>query len=447
MAKNKISLKKIALFLLLTFIAIGVRIIPFPGTEKRDLLVHYDWSKIIYKQGLKDIYFKSDWSYSPPTQPPLMMLSFWTSRHLYENRYILSELHNSIHLPPSSFIIWFDEHGEYLLLRLWAIAGDILSAFLIYFIVKKYLKKQKIALTSFIFMLFNPLSLFETTIWGQNDIISTFFVYLAFVFVSHKSAVVFSPLLFLVGLFVKPTSLVLLPFYVVFLLKNSGVKTSSLQKIFISIILCLGLTFIAFKPFVNEKNNYIKEIKNIVVNRMAPSSKGVSRASNSAFNIYSLIYDLDKTLGSKKILSLSLDSIGLIAFVLINIISIRYLVIHKKQNQSPIHLFFLIFFISEATFLFMTGMLERYFFPAFLASVLLMFLDYKNFGMYIIIQNIIWFLNLFYSYYQREIPWIKDLFEMNYFLLIRLLSLASIINFVLICRIYFKKYFPTKNQY
>lgn len=446
MAKNKNVYKKIVIFLLLILIAIGIRIIPIPGTEKRDLLVHYDWSKTIYKEGLKDIYFHSDWSYSPPTQPPLMMLAFWTSRHLYENRYLLSELHNLVRLPPSSFIIWFDQHGEYLLLRLWAIIGDILSAILIYFLAKKYLKNPKIALLSFVFMLFNPISLFESTIWGQNDIISIVFIYFAFFSLLSNKSTLISPLLFLVGLLIKPTSLILLPLFSLFYLKQMFSKGSSFAKITVSLFLCLSLVFLVFRPFINKQDNYATEVKNILVNRMAPSSKGVSRASNSAFNIYSLVYDLDKTLGSKKILYLSLDSIGIILYLLINTYIAR-LLFNSKKNLSPILLSFYIFFISQASFLSMTGMLERYFFPAFLASILLMFFDFKNFGIFMLTQNILWFLNLFYSYYQREITWIKELFEMNNFLFIRLLSLASIINFVFICRNYFKKYFPTKSQY
>lgn len=186
MANSKTSLFKIVVFTLLTLIGIFARIIPVNNLKNPDILVHLDWSKTLYTQNFENIYFYPKWLYTPPTQPPLMMMGFWISRHIYENRFLLSELHNITRLPPSSVILWFDRYGEFLLLRLWAILGDIASAFLVYFLIKKHLKKFKIAILGFIFMLFNPISLFETTFWGQNDIISILFTYLAFLCIKNR---------------------------------------------------------------------------------------------------------------------------------------------------------------------------------------------------------------------------------------------------------------------
>jgi hypothetical protein len=94
-------------------------------------------------------------------------------------------------------------------------------------------------------------------------------------------------------------------------------------------------------------------------------------------------------------------------------------------------------------------MLERYFFPAFLASVLLIFLNFRLYGFNMILQNIIWFLNLFYSFYQRDLGWVKTLFEGNSNLLIRIISLISLINFILIYKKFIrppKRYSATNNQ-
>jgi len=179
---------------------------------------------------------------------------------------------------------------------------------------------------------------------------------------------------------------------------------------------------------------------------MSPSSKGLSRASNSAFNFFTLFFEIDKTYGSQQILGLKLDTLGLIFFLLINVFAI-YFYIKKNKSNDLTKLSFILFFISQATFLFMTGMLERYFFPAFIASIILMFLNFKDFGIYMIIQNLIWFLNLFYSFYQRQIGWVKLLFESNSLMLIRILSLISLINLFLITKKFLslKKYSATKS--
>ncbi|MFA6007173.1 MAG: hypothetical protein WC784_00820 [Candidatus Shapirobacteria bacterium] len=442
MAKNKTSVFKVVLFFILILIGIGVRIIPVNNLKNGDILVHLDWSKTLYKQHLNNIYFYPKWLYAPPSQPPLMMLAFWTSRHLYENRYLLSELHNSIKIPPASVILWIDKYGEFLLLRLWAILGDILSALLVYFVIKKHQKNFKIAILGFAFMLFNPLSIFETTFWGQNDIISIFFTYLAFLIIKDKKISILSPLLYLIAILIKPTSLVFIPFYIFYYFRNINLNRHNLLRITLSALLCLALIYFSFKPFLNPNNSPITEIYNIVTTRITSSSKGLSRASNSAFNLYSLLFQLDKTYGSFKILGLTLDSIGVIFYLLINAVSIFIMSKNKGQN-GPTKLFFILFFIGQGVFLFMTGMLERYFFPAFLASILLMFLNFKQFGLYMIIQNIIWLLNLIYSFYQRDVGWMRTLFEGNSNLLIRIISLISLINFILV----FKKYSATKSQY
>ncbi len=445
MAKIKINFPKIILIVFLTLLAIVVRSIPVKSDNQGDILVHYDWSKTLYHQDLKGIYFYDNWLYTPLTQPPLITLGFWVSRHIYENRYLLSELHNLIKIPPASVILWFDHYGEFLLLRLWAILGDIILAFFIFGLIYKYKKDFNKALLGFIFILFNPINLFETWIWGQNDIVSVVFVYLSFLSIK-KNKFIFSPLLFLIGLFFKPTCLVLLPFYIFYFFKQNKIQLNNLIKLFISFFLCLSFIFISFKPFLVNPFNPVPEISNIVLQRMAPSSKGLSRASNSAFNFFSLFFEIDKTYGSQQILGMKLDTFGLIFFILINICAVYFYFKNKYPNNLT-RLSFILFFISQATFLFMTGMLERYFFPAFIASIILLFLNFKDFGFYMIIQNLIWFLNLFYSFYQRQIGWVKFLFESNSFILIRILSLISLLNLFLITKKYIslKKYSATKS--
>ncbi|MBU1117718.1 hypothetical protein KKD37_02020 [Patescibacteria group bacterium] len=436
MAKDKFKIKRIFFIIFVVILAFAIRIYPIKNTSKGDLLVHYEWSQTIYKEGLENIYFFPTWTYTPPTQPPLMMMGFWTSRHLYENRYLLSELHNQTRLPPSSVILCFDKYGEYLLLRLWAILGDFLSAFFVFFLIKKYLKNFNIALLGLIFMLFNPISLMETSLWGQNDVIGIIFAYISFLLLKNKSWKIFSPLIFLISLLIKPTSLVLFPFFAYLYLFSLKDDKKKIRNILVPFFLCLSFVFLSFKPFINASSSPVPQIYNIINNRITSSSKGTTRASNSAFNIYSLFFELDKTPGSYRLLGLELNSLSLIAYIAINIFSI-YL-FGKNNTKQPLKLFFIIFFISQGTFLLVTGMLERYFFPAFISSVLLMFLSFKNFGYLMILQNLLWLLNLFYAYFQRDVGWVKELFEDNSLFLVRIISLISLVNFYAICRKYFQ---------
>lgn len=448
MAKNK---KTFLILLLIIIIGIIFRVYLSTLINKGDVLVQLEWSKVLYQQKLSNSYFYPIWTYSPPTQPPLMMLGFWLSEHIYANRYLLAKMHNVIKIPPSFFILWFDKFGQVILIRLWEIFGDIITAIFIYKIVYLFFKKKWISILAFLIVIFNPITIFETGIWGQNDLISIIFIYISFFLLNQSSySYVISPLLFILGLLIKPVGLILLPFYIFYyiflLLKLRNLKQTIILPI-ISLIFSSLLIYLAFVPFLPSKNFSFYNISEIILKRISPQSKGSSRASNSAFNIYSLIFDIDKTPGSLKILDFNLDNISIFFFLLFNIIFIIYFYknwnILKKRQLSLLS--FTLFVISQGSYLFMTGMLERYFFPGFIASILLLHFSFSNIGWNIIFQHFLWFVNLFYAFFIREWGIIRPLFWNNNFLLTRILSFLVLINFFLIIFKYiFNKH---KNNY
>lgn len=405
--------------------------------NRGDILVHFDWSRTLYKTGIKGSYSYPNWIYSPPTQPPLMMFNFWVSRHLYENRYLLSELHNKIRLPPASFILWFDKYGESILLRLWSIVGDIFCSLFIYWIILKIKKDKKIAIIGFLLFFFNPISLFETCIWGQNDIYGSSFILISLSFLFYKKLRFLSPPIFVLGILAKPTGLIIAPFYCFYYLFSfdfGNIKKTLLNifQMMISIVLSLLLTIYSFSPFVS--NNLFKDILWIFANRISNGSKGISLASVSAFNFFSLIFKIDRTPGSIKVLGLTMDSFGMILYFLINILALYLLIKYKKNKDKFSFLMFLVYFVSNGAFLFMTSMLERYFMLALVPSVVLMICFFKKIGINMIIQQVIWFTNLIYAFYWRDYSIIKIIFLDDKFILIRLLSLISIINFLFISK-------------
>lgn len=436
MAKNN---KTILILLIITFFAIIIRGYLSTLINTGDVLVQLEWAKTIYKQKLSNSYFYPIWTYSPPTQPPLMMLSFWFSQHIYENRYLLSEIHNIIRIPPAAFILWFDKFGEFFLIRLWEILSDLVASLIIFKLVSNHFKKKWLAILAFTVVIFNPITLFETGIWGQNDLFSAVFIYLSFYIINtSSSSFIISPLFFILAILSKPVGLILFPFYIFYylfrLIKNKSNYITKIINPIISIVICCLLTYLIFLPFVGNKKSFISETTKIVFNRISPQSKGVSRGSISAFNFYSLFYKIDYTLGSENILGLSLDNWGYFLFILINIISISIFIQRwstSKKDQLCI-LSFILFFISQGTFLFMTGMLERYFFPGFIAAILLTFLSFSKVGWNMIIQQILWFINLFYAFFLRELDGIRPFFWNNNYLMIRIISLFTLINFFVI---------------
>jgi Gpi18-like mannosyltransferase len=350
-----------------------------------------------------------------------MMLSFWLSQHIYKNQYVLSELHNQTHFPPTAIILWFDQNGEFLLLKTWAIIGDILSSIIVYFVIKKITKKNILAILGLTLVMLNPVSIYESAFWGQNDIIGSAFAYISLFSLVSSIANILAIPLFFIGLSLKPTIAILTPIFILIFIKIF--KPKLLFNQFIGLILGISTLLVSFLPFLNQSPPQLGEINTIISHRISPSSKGVIRASNSAFNFYSLFYTLDRTPGNFPFLFFNLNTLGILFYLII----ITKITVHliKNKPSTTVYLFY-IFFISQGAFIFMTSMLERYFFPAFIASIVLMVINYKKTGKYFIIQNILWFLNLVFS-------------RPESILLVKALSFLSITNYLIISYVFYFK--------
>lgn len=436
MAKIKKPLLAISFLLLLGFL---LRAALSPLINKGDILVHYEWSKRLYEEGLRGSYFYEGWIYSFPTQPPLMMLLSWVSRWLYEHRYFLSLIHNIIRFPPAFLITWVAQNGELFFVKFWAILGDIFSALLVYYLLFKISKKQKLAILGLTAFLFNPISVFISAIWGQTGILATFFALLSFFVFRSRWGIFFSPLLLSVGVLIKPTALVLAPFYLIFVAREFLNCSKEKKKLFLFFIiggflLSFLITLWLFIPFWDGSQNFFPYIESIISRRIVTTAKGVSRASISAFNFYSMIFIIDKTLGNYKLFFLTLDQIGTIIISLITLFA-GFIWWRKNPRSLPervIWLSFLFYFVAAGTFLFKTGMLERYFLPAFLPTVILFFMVEKRLKLAFLLQNLIWFVNLFYSFFLRDTAFINTIFIENHYLGVRLFSLFNLLVYFFI---------------
>ncbi|MCW1949650.1 MAG: hypothetical protein KIH89_004405, partial [Candidatus Shapirobacteria bacterium] len=169
---------------------------------KGDILVHRDWSNILFQQGLSGSYFFEGWTYTPPTQPPLMMSCFYFSEYIYQNRNFFSQLHNTIKLPPSFILLGFQKYGQILTLRLWETLFTYFIALIFFFYFSKKISFLK-SLVIFNLIIFSPISLFTNSIWGQNDILPTAFMYLGFLTI-FSNFILLSPLFFITGILFKP---------------------------------------------------------------------------------------------------------------------------------------------------------------------------------------------------------------------------------------------------
>ncbi len=421
-------MKKFLLFSFFILLSFTLRVlISINVSPQGDVLVHQEWGSFLYHHGLVESYFSQGWTYSPPTQPPLMMLTYSISHSIYENRNFFSSMHNLFKFPPAFILLGFQEYGEILTLRLWEFIASIASALIFYFHFSKKTSFKKSFLI-FLLIIFNPITIFINSVWGQNDLLPTCFLYLSFILIFSPLNIL-SPIIFTLGVLFKPTIAIIFPLFGCLYLSKiwpDHFKTK-IGKIVLPLVSILLLIFISFKPFIPSQIQPVGYISSIINHRISTSSKGLKIASVSAFNLYSLLFNIDQTYATNDNQIIQLADIGLVLYFLLNIFFIFKIIKSKKITFN--HTLFSVYFISQGSFLFMTNMLDRYFMPAFLSSVVISVIYWKKFGWLMILQQIIWFLNLVYAYYYRSNDLINHLFRDNQFLLVRLLSLGNIFIF------------------
>lgn len=431
--------KEIFLITLLLFAAFFLRAYVSVLINKGDILAIAEWGKSLYEQGTKDSYFREGWIYTFPTQPPVVMLIYWASFWLYVHRYYLVILHNWIKFPPAAVLIWLAKN-PFFFVKFWGILADCLGGLLIYLILKK-LKKPTGALLGMIFWLFNPIPFFISSVWGQIDILGVLLAFLAFSLLVFNSIFLFlSPVLFSLGVMIKPTVLVLIPLYLFWIIKlffNSK-KKFVLGSFLLGGFFSLLIILLSFIPFLDQKKAFVKQTNSIVTRRILPSAKGVSKVATSAFTFFTIFYQIDKTPGSQKLTFLTLDQIGdLFSFAIICLTAIAIFDFQKKTNfsQRLEHLCFWAYFLSEGIFLFKTNMAERYFLPGFIFLFLFYFLvDSKKIKTAILFQFFVWLINLVSSFYMRDVHFFQILFRENGYLGTRIFSLLNVAVYFYIIR-------------
>lgn len=409
---------------LLFLAAFLVRIWFVPYWKTGDVLVFQEWGQKLVKLGPRNFYFNQDWYYSFPTQPPLSSLMYGGAFWLFDHKYVLAQMHNSVKFPPAVFVEWFynmedpvNKNGYLLLLKLPAILADILLSLVIFKVVFDLTKSRERALGATSFYLFNPITIFLAGGWGQPESLVALFGLLAFVLLAQDKVYLSTPLFF-ISLYFKPTWSIFIPLYIFLLF----IWRPKIPHILIGILAVFIIFLGATAPFSGQ--NILGFTKDVVIHNMLPSAKGTARASISAFNFHSFVLQIDKSFDYEKIGIIQARTFGLIVFVLINFFTFSYI---KRTQNRMFAAVVALFAIGFGGFLFLTNMLERYFFASFAPIVILLFTKPKIL-VYILLINIVIFANLIFAFFRRSSDEIGRPFTDHNFLLIRLLSLFSLLS-------------------
>lgn len=404
--------------LLLLFIGFVIRLYFVDKIVVGDLLNYGEWGNQIIHKNAKYFYFASKWYYSVPVYPPVSIWMFAGLSYLNEHKYILAQMHNAIKFPPSVFIIYFYKWGEILLLKLPSIICDLFLSIIIYKLIFKLTKNKIKAIIGFAFFLFNPISIFNSGYWGQTDSIVAVLGLAAFLTLVDGNFILSTCLLFL-SIYFKPSWSILIPFYgfITILVKPKD------TQFLLAVLSVITLFILTTQPFANESvftygyklYKYRYPIPNAIE----------GKASISAFNFQTIFLKIDMDFAKSKIIGIGSSIWGSLFFLTANIISF---INYKKQKDKIFGMLAGIFTISMSAFMFMPGMLERYFYPALGPMIILAFAKPKLL-LQLVVMNIIFFLNIIYSFYRRGDDFVYHLFIDNNFLIIRILSLIQVLLF------------------
>lgn len=405
-----------------------------------DLFSIAGWGEWIYNNGAKNFYGHEIWVYSWPTQPPLANLVYAFGFILFEN---LNTLFVSIatfialnHLAPTYFLWWFDfvrwfggatleatgyNYGYLISIKLLAILADITIALIIFALAKKRGFKWAGVLSTV--YLISPFSWYLSSLWGQYDQLSYLFLLLSFILLT-KRVLLLAPFVFALSVLLKPTSLIFVPLFLwIYFRQKPSLMTLLIGNIG-TVVFSLYLTSL----FTDK--NLLEFIRGDLIRLVF--YKAEFRVSTNSFNFWRILIGNVSLNQNYPFLLIPAKIWGYLAFVLLNLMAFRISSSVNFQNT-----FKAMFVIGAGSWLFMTNMMERYFFAGVISGLLVSIYNPQVFKYWLILSLTYW-LNLYHSWWSPEsLSALRNLLTFNEGIVTRIISLG---NTMIFCKVTYDIY-------
>lgn len=368
----------------------------FPGFHV-DTDTFFAWSVRAFDLGFSNFYSKDVWTnYTPGMIYLFYVLGFF--RDLFS----------------------ISEEYFYFVLKLPSILADIVLSYFIYQVLVKAVSK-KLSFYGLAFVLFNPVLIFNASIWGAFDGLLTLFLFLSVYFLAQKKLFACS-IFFGIAILIKPQAIAIAPIFAFWALRNFSLK-NILQLALPALItvILLSLPYFPKDPIFGFFNLFIQ---------MAQDYKGNSMFAYNLWGIFGFWIDDGTQLG---FLSYRVWGVLLLAVFWIYFFAIFW-------RKKIIDVFLLATLAFLAFFFLPTRVHERYLFSAIPFLVLTsIYLRSKVLVIATIILSLLHVINLYYVYiYYNEIylklP--KTLYIPNFYEGLetnaKLLSIISTLIFVII---------------
>ncbi len=365
-----------------------------------DVRIQAEWGKWMYvNNGVKGLYNWNDWDGIWPNHPPLISSLYFVAYKIHSFlMWCLSSLGNfiAIHrLAPTKFIWlfnftkWFGsavyKETEYLLgvmivIKQIMILADLLIAGLILWICKRKKVGWKKYVLAYLLL---PFSWYLSAVWGQSNQLSWSFILISLILVTTKHSVSV-PLFYAIAVNLKPDCIYLLPLYLIIWIK---------QKLPWQDLILGGLLAGVFSLWTVTWFNQgdLIDLIQLLIKRLN-TSEGLMTLN--AFNFWYIFYPFPSKVAfdSWRYLFIPAKTWGLIIYAIIVLLSIRIV-----KNKKPERIFLAVFLVGFGSWLFTTGMHERYAFYS-IASLLIYSIYTKKYFKHFIWLSIILFLGMLHGF-------------------------------------------------
>lgn len=312
--------------------------------------------------------------FNDPNYPPLAIIFFGASHILYLfTKWLIMSLNNFPLFPSSLVPFILSENTVFAFLKLPGIISDFFIAWLIF--KSTQASKEKHSLLLSLFFIFNPATIYVSSVWGQTESITTLFLLLALLNKTKPSSIVY----FTLGVLTKQTALWLSPFYLLFWFKNQN-SNQIIRGISVSIVIFYFFYLLFGLGPISATKNYL--------NTLSGSSTVVADA---AWNVWHYLLPVG-TNDNYQVLGLSIRFISITLLLSSLVILLKRLWQEKIQDNFASYLFVW----SCLAFFLQTRVHERHLYPALVFLLICSLKLAPKVSLFIII-SIFYYLNLYWS--------------------------------------------------
>ncbi|MFA5750598.1 MAG: hypothetical protein WC895_05310, partial [Candidatus Shapirobacteria bacterium] len=302
----------------------------------------------------------------------------------------------------------------------------------IYKIVQEF--KPKLAILATCLFLFNPVLIYNSTIWGQTDSLINLLA-VSGIYLTFKKRYFGGIFLFLLGFIFKLSLIIYIPIFGLLLLK----RLKDWKKFIIPVVAFIVFIFCLAIPFAFGDKNPFEWLWYMYTNRILVRQG--SMLNGNAFNLWFLLFGLDFSKSEfTQFNGLTYQFWSRLLFIIFLIpVCVKFI----KSKLTLSSLFTALFLTAFGSFIFLTNMHERYLYPIFPLLTVLIFISKSKFTIKsLVVLSFVHFINLYNLWFYPLIGQLKELLIASNFILCRVLSLILIV----ICLNYLVRYLNSENQ-